>query len=543
MADTKEVMSPSVVISPPLIDVDLYKSFDELHQRTVDKILSDEASFDTSFDDYSGSDGIIANDDQLQSGGDQTSKLATAKVSEPADSPYFPTKKRSKAQRTAQRHISRNDSQDDEGYDDDRDTSAGMDLGGPNTHATVNGEDLDDVSEEDIVFASVNPDRRMELLTFISSHSFMKKGEYPVPHSARRRFVRDLRRQSLSVGMKEADLDQLVAYVKRTYLELYGNSYVNWDGSQFGDEISDEPRSQESRSKLSKKEKKRKRTTGDDQEPAMKEDRKGSSKRRMSHEAIADGNGIEHEVAELDPTGSISKPLAGQPQVTDYDAAAGGEEMPKVTIDLCKSDDEGTEPSHQQEAPIKSSVLEQPPNTYVEATEKRRSLPPRSESKEKSCSTKQKKSAHVRPSTESPNKRSMNAQSSPKSPPTHHVGDGTEKDIETHPFQVSSSQDESTSVAEARQHGSSVDETQQQGRVPSKKEKNKRKRDNRKLRKKKYNIFRTSLSKPQGEPSTAEADMAAGCVGKTPHGIAGCNVVTADDLAILDEAFWDLEDF
>ncbi|PYI10625.1 hypothetical protein BO78DRAFT_414703 [Aspergillus sclerotiicarbonarius CBS 121057] len=539
MAGGNEVMSPSVMVSPPQIDIDLYKSFDELHQRTVDKILSDEASFDTSFDDYSGSDGINAEDDQMWSGGDQVSKLATSKDSEYADSPYFPTKKRSKAQRTAQRHISRNDSNDDEGYDDNRDSSTDMDLGGPDAHETTNtGGNLDDASEEDIVFASVDPDRRMELLTFISSHSFMKKGEYPVLRSARRSFVHDLRRQSLSVGMKEDDLEQLIGYVRRTYLELYGNGPVNWDSPQFGDEIHDEPSSQESQSKSSKKEKKRKRNTGDDQETMSKENVKAISKKRMSHGPIPNGDGIGHDVAVPDLRHSISKPLAGYPQVTEDEAAASAEEVPKITIDLCKSDDEGAD------TPTESQILLQPLIEHIEAAEKRCSLPPGSESK-KLSSPKQKKNSEPRPSQQSPSKRSMDAQPSSKSPPKHHVSDGKEKDIKTHSSQISLPHDEAPSVAETRQLGASVDDrTPQQDHALSKKERNKRKRNNRKLRKKKYNVLRASLSKPEEiELSTGEAEMPGGCVAKTAFGIAGQNVVTVDDLAILDEDFWDLEDF
>ncbi|RAK99648.1 uncharacterized protein BO80DRAFT_358538 [Aspergillus ibericus CBS 121593] len=532
MVGGKEVMSPSVMISPPHIDVDLYKSFDELHQRTVDKILSDEASFETSFDDYSGSDGINADDDQKQCGEDQVSNLATVKDSGYADSPYFSTKKRSRTQRTAQRHISRNDSNDDEGYDD-RDSLADVDLGGHNAHQTVdNGEHLDDASEEDIIFASVDLDRRMELLTFITSHSFMEKGEYPVLRSARRRFVRDLRRQSLSVGMKEADLGPLMAYVKRTYLELFGNGPGSWDGSQFGDEIQDESSSQESRSKSSKKEKKRKRNTDEDQGTASKENVKATSKKRMSHGLVANGDGMEHDAAVPNPTGSISKPLADRPQVTENEATAVAEEAPKITIDLCKSDGEGAD------TPTESHNLLQPLIEHIEAAEKKHSLPSCSESKAKSCSPKQKKNAELRSSQQSPNKRPTNARPSSKSPPKH---DEKEKDTEMNASQVCSPKDEDRSIAKSRQPGPSMDDkAKEQDPALSKKERNKRKRNNRKLRKKKYNIFRASLSEPEEfKPSTGESDLSKNGMPKT----ASQNVVTLEDLAILDEEFWDLEDF
>ncbi|OJI87547.1 hypothetical protein ASPTUDRAFT_921956 [Aspergillus tubingensis CBS 134.48] len=511
MAGGKGVSTfPLVRISPPHINVDLHDSFDEVTQRTVDQILSDEASFENSFDDYSGSDGINGEDDMTQSGGHHTSAFTAATQSANVDSPYFPSKKRSKTQKAAQRHISRMDSNDDE-----NDTESSTSVVGPNGHTLVDdGETLDDASEEDIVFASVDLDKRMDLLTFISSHPFMKKGEYPVLRSARRSFVRELRRKSRSLGMKEADLERLVAYVKKIYLELYGNGQMSLDGSGYGEEIKD---GQTSPPKSSNKDNKRKRGASNDQVTTSKqEEKKTTSKKRKSLEPIANGHRKRCETDGPDANISTAKPPTSHSKISEDRTTDATKGMPAITIDLCPSGNESPEPDATQNVPVKSPIAGQAAERHNDENHRLPS-PPHSEegykqsSVEKKTTQSEETNAETLPSQQASIKRSMTLHSSPKFPGQHTIRDSEdeedegEEDKKTGSSQPVSAKDELPSATQAKQPESLQSYiTQHPDRVLSKKEKNRRKRDNRKQRKKKH--FRASLTNTEHVALTTSAD-------------------------------------
>lgn len=102
----------------------------------------------------------------------------------------------------------------------------------------------DDIPEEDILLASIEPDARDQLLQIIASHPFLRQGRYPVRKSERKSFTEDLRKYAREMRLDEGAFDGLMQYVRRTYLELYANVSsaldVTADGSEFGDEIDDE---------------------------------------------------------------------------------------------------------------------------------------------------------------------------------------------------------------------------------------------------------------------------------------------------------------
>lgn len=539
---------PLVRISPPHINVDLHNSFDEVTQRTVDQILSDEASFENSFDDYSGSDGINGEDDMTRSGGHRTSAVTAATQSANVDSPYFPSKKRSKSQKVAQRHISRMDLDDEE-----NDTASSTSVVGPNGHTIVDdGETLDDASEEDIVFASVDLDKRMDLLTFISSHPFMKKGEYPVLRSARRKFVRELRRKSRSLGMEEADLGKLVAYVKKIYLELYGSGQMNLDGSGFGEEIKD---GQTSPPKSSNKDNKRKRGTGNDQVTTLKpEEKKTTSKKRKSLEPITNGHRKRCETDGPDTSVSTAKPPTSHSKVSGERITDAAKGMPAITIDLCPSGNESPEPVTTQNVPVKSPIAGQAADRHNDENH-RLPTPPHSEEGHKQSSVEKKTTqskeanAETLPSQQASIKRSMTLHSSPKFPGQHTIRDSEdeededEEDKKTGLSQPVSAKNKLPSATQTKQPESlQSDTTQHPDRVLSKKEKNRRKRDNRKQRKKKQ--FRASLTNTeQVALSTSADDVQQGRDSKEANQTAKPDATVVDDLFMLDEAFWNLEDF
>ncbi|OOO13482.1 hypothetical protein OAory_01012310 [Aspergillus oryzae] len=295
MNDPKPV---SVVVSPPAFDLDSYESFDEDYfRRTVDEILSDQASFENSFDAYSGTkmmDGTcerkasMARDSGLGSSGHKAS-------------PYFPSKvakKRPVAHRVIQKMESTEDEDDSEECqsgnkvvrrEDPADSVVKIKLeqlekrrlGDVGIYAPDNevgsaarassvidvdacdDENFEEVSEERFVFASVSEEEHNRLVRFLVDHPFMREGAYPVKRSVRRRFISDVRREASYSGMDEGALGVLTKWIKKTYLEVCMVADADKEGSEFGDEIDDENVLEHRSRSKSKKDRKRKRTSID----------------------------------------------------------------------------------------------------------------------------------------------------------------------------------------------------------------------------------------------------------------------------------------
>ncbi|KAE8164309.1 hypothetical protein BDV40DRAFT_298570 [Aspergillus tamarii] len=301
----------SVVVSPPAFDLDSYESFDEDYfRRTVDEILSDQTSFEKSFDEYSGAkmmDGAcerrasMSRDSGLGSSGHKASPYFQSKVA----------KKRPVAHRVIQK-IESSDDEDDEDDEEDEedeemlisekaerlyDIQSGVKVVKQENPAhsvveikleklekrglhvpeeevrpgarapsvididTCDDEELEEVSEEKYVFASVSEEEHDRLVKFLLDHPFMREGAYPVKRSARRRFISDVRREASISGMDEAALSVLTKWIKKTYLEVCMVADADKEGSEFGDEIDDENVVEHGSRRKSKKDRKRKRTS------------------------------------------------------------------------------------------------------------------------------------------------------------------------------------------------------------------------------------------------------------------------------------------
>ncbi|RHZ67965.1 uncharacterized protein CDV56_109576 [Aspergillus thermomutatus] len=314
-------MSPhavSVVISPPTVDLDSYEPFDEEYIRTVDEILSDEPSFDASFDAYNDGFSMDGANDYPQ----RERKTGRASVGKRTGhtqkkSPYFSTGQMSQRRFGSKRSITRTDV-DDEDEDEDEDDltpatsvesveiqAADSDTENEhhkNAYAKANGNDAvdDDIAEEDMVFASVRPEARARLLDFIASHPFMRGGTYPVRRSKRRTFVCELYEQAKSTGMDESSIDRLTNYVRKTYLELYGKEYVDTQSSEFGDEIDDVAEERRRSSKGSKKDRKRKRPNGEKVKDKSKKSRGKSCEEKDTVVMAESHNDAKREVIDLE---------------------------------------------------------------------------------------------------------------------------------------------------------------------------------------------------------------------------------------------------
>ncbi|KAB8210175.1 hypothetical protein BDV34DRAFT_209601 [Aspergillus parasiticus] len=349
MNDPKPV---SVVVSPPAFDLDSYESFDEDYfRRTVDEILSDQASFENSFDAYSGTkmmDGTcerrasMSRDSGLGSSGHKAS-------------PYFPSKV-AKKRPVAHRVIQKMESTEDE--DDSEESLSGnkvvkredpadsvvkikleklekRGLGNVGIHAPENevgsatwassvidvdacdDEDLEEVSEERFVFASVSEEEHDRLVRFLVDHPFMREGAYPVKRSARRRFISDVRREASISCMDEGALGVLIKWIKKTYLEVCMVAHADREGSEFGDEIDDENVLEHRSRSKSKKDRKRKRTSIDQ---AREKTKTKKMKTKISDTTMAPSKQDVREVINIDSDDSaiaISKSPSTDIQVLE----------------------------------------------------------------------------------------------------------------------------------------------------------------------------------------------------------------------------------
>ncbi|KAJ5677226.1 Pre-mRNA splicing factor [Penicillium maclennaniae] len=98
-------------------------------------------------------------------------------------------------------------------------------------------------AEEDVIFACMEPSRRQEFFQSVLAHPFMQNLEVPVRQSARRQFVKDMRREAASVGMNATDIDTFIVYMRRVFMESIIGVPADTTGDvrnlRFGEEIND----------------------------------------------------------------------------------------------------------------------------------------------------------------------------------------------------------------------------------------------------------------------------------------------------------------
>ena len=380
----------AVIPPPPSFDPSTYKPFDEEFERTVDRILSEDASFESKDDDfpvYSGGESITGSSKHLTPQSDRKVEKSRFFAKSPTMSARTPkrmtrsaSRKSPKSPRTVAKrditviHLDSDDEEDvdltrlvesvqpetvnlvdeednnDENYpvdashgdmdggDDSKYNSEEANLGDEednnvetnpveDSHGDADGrsdstegvepeeaglgddinpidasqghaddpndsesnseiaKNIDDdlvAAEEDIIFASVEPSRRDELLHFVVSHSFMQNREAPVRRSLRRQFVEDMRKEAASVGMDESAIDGLVLYVRRLYLENMGAQPEGTRDAQdlrFGDEIDDEYNERTHR----RKSRKRNLSNLEQAEPTRHKKSKGSGRNSVDN--------------------------------------------------------------------------------------------------------------------------------------------------------------------------------------------------------------------------------------------------------------------
>lgn len=110
--------------------------------------------------------------------------------------------------------------------------------------------------EEYAIFTSIGFEQHVLLKEYLTLHPFLRDSGYPVGRNARREFIQELRGKAGELGMDPGNIDELVKYLKKLYLEVWAKGLTihnsNPESSEFGDEFDDDE-------KKSKEEHKRKR--------------------------------------------------------------------------------------------------------------------------------------------------------------------------------------------------------------------------------------------------------------------------------------------
>ncbi|KXG47239.1 DNA glycosylase [Penicillium griseofulvum] len=311
----------SVVVPLPSFDIDPLKTFDEgFFDRAVDNILSEEASIEES------RDGMMDVSTDISSplgydGASDSSKLGVRRSRRTEAKPaHFsnPSTSSSPTTSTAKNQKSRRSSRirksvTMEGLDGDDEPlmslenikqprrefteaehypvpEASVHPSAP-TQMTESSElptHGNEMTAEEKIFASVDPEKQMDVLKFIVSHSFMMEHAQPVRRSARQEFTGQVREFASEAGMDDTAIDALIDHVRNTFLEERGIPVAEYAGSAFGDEVDGEEETRRKR---------RKSSSDHSEDKEHKKSKRGNSDkpRRRSHEGCLGHNALQHD--------------------------------------------------------------------------------------------------------------------------------------------------------------------------------------------------------------------------------------------------------
>ncbi|KAJ5563242.1 hypothetical protein N7535_008406 [Penicillium sp. DV-2018c] len=307
--------SVSVVVPLPSVNLDPLRNFDEgFFDRTVNTILSEEMGIEDSRDESmdkmadrnNGPLSLYGNDGASDpKSDDRRSRVTKTK------SPHFPTSSTAPptGTRKSSSRIKRNVTVDDLNNDDDDlpqsfyEGNTGVDSGDKpvapiDNNSVEKAIDDNERTTEDTIFASVDPEKQIEVLQFIASHPFMTDQSQPVRRSARLKFTCQVRETAAKAGLDEAGIDALIELVRKTYLEDREIPVPDDAGSAFGDEVygEEEPHPKNSN---------RKRTRSSLGHPEDKELKKGKKSQEDKHKRRS------HDVA---PHGELAEAVEAPAQ-------------------------------------------------------------------------------------------------------------------------------------------------------------------------------------------------------------------------------------
>jgi hypothetical protein len=275
------VSNISVVVPSPSLHNTPSQSFnDDLFDRTIDTILSEEASLEGSRAEGEDMDAStmpsLFGDDRLH---DSLALSPRRARSTETKSSHFPTpslipvtatpsicevtklkskdspktkstlammefgkdaKKSQKVPKKESKKVARKDSSNVPNEDSTDGMGLDKTIQGPEEALDQTLAKETEVSPEEKIFALVSPDKQMTVLQFIASHAFMTTEVQPILRSARRQFTDQVRNVAFAATMNNGSVDALLEFVRKTYLDERHIVAADDAGSAFGDEIDDE---------------------------------------------------------------------------------------------------------------------------------------------------------------------------------------------------------------------------------------------------------------------------------------------------------------
>ncbi|KAL5361572.1 hypothetical protein BJX96DRAFT_165995 [Aspergillus floccosus] len=232
--------SPS--LPPPTLDVNpaKFEQGDDFVQGIMDEILTDEAEYDRSFDEYTGtrSASVERGDEQSESASEGINVAAETEEHFEKMLPYSspcPSYKRQKLQEVKQTTSSESEDESDQEAASSSEESP-SEEGFENVHDQC-GEKKAEREQEEYILESLSLTQREELLHFMREHPFV--GKRPIRRTARRQFMRDIRDKATEIGMNQDRIALLERHVRKLYLEIHKID-ADPEGSEFGPELDDE---------------------------------------------------------------------------------------------------------------------------------------------------------------------------------------------------------------------------------------------------------------------------------------------------------------
>ncbi|CAI7585902.1 unnamed protein product [Penicillium glandicola] len=409
----------SVVVPLPSFDIDPLKTFDgDFFDRAVDSILSEEASIEESRDEMIDENIGVSSPFGYDGASDSSKPNLRRSRRTEAKSPHFSTSSTSSpTTSTAQKPKVRTSSRinksvtlgDLSGHDEAaslknttrprREEEVMQVQPHPIHEAGDHPSALHEITKssemptgdnqmtaEDKIFVSVDPEKRMEVLKFVVTHGFMTEQVQHVRRSARREFTGQVREVAAEAGMNNSAIEALIDHVRKIYLEDREITAAEDAGSAFGDEVDSEEEIHTERSH-----RKRRKSSSDhtDEKENKKSKRRHSDKaRRHSHDVLQ--HDTTNAIIGSPGTSSVIIDLTGSPPRDEFIDQEGAvttqNETFHATEGFNKPHENHTEvitPQLSPDAP-KDIVPESPlPERAVEGKPSKRREPSRTSNREK----------------------------------------------------------------------------------------------------------------------------------------------------------------
>lgn len=230
----------SPFLPPPTLDVNpaKFEQGDDFVQGIMDEILTDEAEYDRSFDEYIGTRPASVDRGDEQSESDSEGINVAAETEEhsekmlPCSSPS-PSHKRHKLQQGKE---SSNSSENEDESDQDA-ASSPAESSSEESSEHVDDEKEEERRREEFILEPLSFTQREEFLHFIKIHPFV--WQRPIRRTARRQFLRDVCDKASEIGLDQERIALLERHVRKLYLEIRKID-ADPEGSEFGPELDDE---------------------------------------------------------------------------------------------------------------------------------------------------------------------------------------------------------------------------------------------------------------------------------------------------------------